>query len=395
MIIQSNGLENLMNLLSRTYIPSEKDPAQCERIRRGSLIIRILDLMLKKMDKKYFFHYLNYRNVYPVSKVRAFCEEPHHLAPIIQILIIENTELRKKTMKFIGNYFVYQQLSIKNTGIIDFLINSIDSKTGNEAFNLLYKIQASTEDYNSDLDFTVFSQTDKELIKNNDKIKNSVFLRYLPVPFVKFLTEDSNRENVFKTFLEAEISEPALIWSKDMRGLLFANMENHLAEFKEKLKMFVKNKTEKFRIVSNMPIYNKLFNKIIKYPQIEKEIRCGEYYLRIWNKNKIKMENVQQVIFMNNLEITFSEITQDFEKINLEDLQIVLKSYTIAYLKYHIHSLNLKNSFNKKGNFGGFNMLLRVIQNISKTINNEMSQLYAKNILKFIYRIVFFAWVYR
>ncbi len=52
MILHANGLENLINLLSRTYNSPPKDQGKSERIRRGGLIIRILDLMLKKMDKK-------------------------------------------------------------------------------------------------------------------------------------------------------------------------------------------------------------------------------------------------------------------------------------------------------------------------------------------------------
>ena len=52
MTIRANGLENLINLLSRTYTDKPEKQNKSERVRRGGLIIRILDLMLKKMDKK-------------------------------------------------------------------------------------------------------------------------------------------------------------------------------------------------------------------------------------------------------------------------------------------------------------------------------------------------------
>ncbi len=211
---------------------------------------------------------------------------------------------------------------------------AIDDQTGTEAFGLLYKIEAVSEDYNSDLDFDVFTIADHELINTNDKIKNSVFLRYLPVPFVKYLAEDSNREQVLKVFLEEKIEESALIWSTEMRKLLRSTLAAHLEEFREQLEKFVKSKVPNFRKTSNMPVYSKLFNEVLKYPQIEREIRCAEYYLRIWNQNKGKMENVHQVIFFNNLEGTFNEVTAEFPaELDLDDFQIVLKSYTLAYAK--------------------------------------------------------------
>lgn len=54
LIIQANGLENLINLLAVTYVTKKKSEKdwKAERIRRGGLIIRILDVMLKTMDKK-------------------------------------------------------------------------------------------------------------------------------------------------------------------------------------------------------------------------------------------------------------------------------------------------------------------------------------------------------
>ncbi len=54
MIIRANGLENLINLLSRTYTDNPEKLGKSEKVRRGGLIIRILDILLKKMDKKYY-----------------------------------------------------------------------------------------------------------------------------------------------------------------------------------------------------------------------------------------------------------------------------------------------------------------------------------------------------
>lgn len=40
-----------------------------------------------------------------------------------------------------------------------------------------------------------------------------------------------------------------------------------------------------------MPIYEKEFKNIVKYPDIENEVRCGRYYLRVWVNQKKKDPN--------------------------------------------------------------------------------------------------------
>ncbi len=335
MIIRANGLENLINLLSRTYTDNKPEKmGKSERIRRGGLIIRILDLMLRKMDKKYDRCEGEDRAVYPVSQVRAFCEAKAHMAAIVQVLLVDNPELRKKTMKFIGNYFVSPSIALKETGIVDFLLMCVDDKTGPEALGLLYRIQAVNEDYNKDIDFSRLSSADRELISTNDKIMNSIFLRYFPVPFVKYMTEEPNTEQILKVYLSDSIEEPALIWSKDMRTLLIHTLDTHIAGFRQQLAQFVGNKTPNFRKVANMPTYPELFREVVRYPQIAREIRCAEYYLRLWNVNKGKMENIHQIVFFNNLEKTFAEVTASFPTLDLEDFKTVLRSYTLSYAKY-------------------------------------------------------------
>lgn len=255
------------------------------------------------------------------------------MAAIIQTLLVENAELRKTTMKFIGNYFISSKVNLKELGIIDFLMTCINEKTGEEALSLLGLIQAATEDYNSDLDFKVFSNADQELINTNDKIKNSLFLRYLPVPFVKFIVETSKSEQILAVYMKDSLEDTALIWSKDMRILLKNTLALHMGSFKKQLGDFVCNKTVGFRRLQNMPIYTELFKTVVIYPQTEKEIRCGEFYLRVWNSKKGSMENIHQIVFFNNLERTFKEITADLSKMNLDSLSVVMLSYTYTYIK--------------------------------------------------------------
>ncbi len=272
--------------------------------------------------------------MHPVSLIRAFCERREHTAAILQALLVDHPTLRRKAIKFIGNYFVSQRITLKDTGVVDFLMTCLDEKTGVEALTLLYRIQTVVEDYNKDLDMSQFSLADMELIKTRDKIANSIFLRYFPVPFVKFMTEETNVEQVLKTISSEKIEQPALVWSRDMRKLLGQILAEHLSPFNKQLVQFVSTKKAGFRCVANMPIYPTVFRGIIKYPQIAREIRCAEYYLRVWNLNKGKMENSQQAVFFGNLEKTFNEVTAGFPTLDLGDFTTVLRSFSLAYAKY-------------------------------------------------------------
>ena len=46
-------------------------------------------------------------------------------------------------------------------------------------------------------------------------------------------------------------------------------------------------------ITDNIPLYEGRLSKRIKYKSIEKEVKCGKYYLRIWVKNNEKHETIE------------------------------------------------------------------------------------------------------
>lgn len=328
-------------------------------------------------------YYSKRRNVYPVSYIREFCTSGNHLEAIAQLILLDNKKLRSKIIKFIKSYFIpstggskYPREKLKP--LVDILMVTLDEETGEEALGLIYNIQRVSENYNSDLDFAVFSLADRELISTNDKIKDSILLRYLTVPFVKRVIENASKSEILNTFMAECIQEATLIWGKEMRELLNAVLEEHLKEFKTELIIFVKNKTLNFRKVKNMPVYSNSYSKVIKYPQVEHEIRCAEYYLRIWNKNKEKLEKVNKTRFFNNLPNTFEEITSTFPDINLDNLQIVIKSYSISYAD---------SGDNKKLSFPFFDTTLKIAELLCTSLTTS-NQLHIKRIFKFVYQIV-------
>jgi len=323
--------------------------------------------------------------MYPMSFIREFCISKNHLEAITQLLLMEDKKLRCTIIKFIKSYFIpdlgrlkYPKEKVKP--LVDILIKTLNKETGEEALGLLYNIQRVFNDYNSDLDLSVFSLADRQLINTNDRIKNSIFLRYVTVPFVKRITENSSKSDILSTFMIENIIQSTLIWTKEMRELLQNTLDEHLKSFQTLLKDFVKTKTPNYRTTHNMPIYSDPFTKVINYPQVKDEIRCIEYYLRIWNTNKEKLENDAKTRFFNNLPNTFKEITDSFPNVNLDNCQVVIKSYSISYA--------VNSDSNERLMFPHFDMMIKIVEEICKSILVGNNQYHMKKIFKFIYRTV-------
>ena len=40
-----------------------------------------------------------------------------------------------------------------------------------------------------------------------------------------------------------------------------------------------------------MPIYTDFFKDVVRYPSLEKEVKIGNYYVRLWNR-EVKIKNM-------------------------------------------------------------------------------------------------------
>lgn len=343
--------------------------------------------MLKKTDKPYFcIEIIITRQVIPEAKVQIFCKRKENLCSIAQILLTKSNDLIKKAIKLIAHYFVRKNIDLKQTGIIDFLMLCLNENTGAEALGLLNKIQEyASSSYNSDIDLSKFSKIDQELLNEYPKIKNSIFLRFFPPSFVKYLTEEMDCKCALTIYLKNDERQPELIWTKEMRELFECTLEKHLSGFKKQLEEFLTIGSGKKQPIETMPLYNSIFGEIIKYPQVEKEIRCGEFYLRSWIETKGRVERFNPAIFYSNLETTFHSLAQDLAKVDLANLRLVLDSYTISFSKYFPIFIYL-DSYPKLNKFPCIPVLLQIVLNTSQ--NAENTELYLGNMMKFIYIIV-------
>ena len=126
----------------------------------------------------------------------------------------------------------------------------------------------------------------KELVLTTDDspplLGDSIFLRYLPVPFIKYLYENQKNDQKFlEIYRRHDYRHPRLIWNQSMRNTLEDKIKNNARKFLSDLREFAHDR-ERYRVPAEIPIFERSVNEIVKYEQIEKEVRCGRYYLGVW-----------------------------------------------------------------------------------------------------------------
>src|SRR3569833_2137588 len=138
-------------------------------------------------------------------------------------------------------------------------------------------------------------------------LSESIFLRYLPVTFIKFLYENG-KQKFLQVYKMQHYESPILIWNAELRSILENAIKEQTKEFEDEIREFAKMSSSEMKKPENFPKFNKKFKGIIKYPTIENEVRCGRYYLRVWVQQKKDSENFfkipveEESEFFKNLE---------------------------------------------------------------------------------------------
>lgn len=131
-------------------------------------------------------------------------------------------------------------------------------------------------------------QDDRE--GGSNPIYGSIFLRLLPVPLIMFLHE-KGAQDFLQAYKSSSFESPILIWNDELRHILESEIRTHSQEFIEQLKVFSRLPPGERQLAENFPIFQEKFNHIVRYPQIESEVRCGRYYLRVWVQQKRDQPN--------------------------------------------------------------------------------------------------------
>ena len=194
--------------------------------------------------------------------------------------MVENADLTRELTIFVqvhlNNHFSFFQL--KNSGMIEYLVLCLSTRNGDRALDLLERFQEVSVDYNDNLKLGLFNQNDLQLIqedkhgaglpvtteldptqiekevlhpdyKRNPHLAESIFLRFLPVPFIKFLYE-KGKQQFLDTYKKSSFESPILIWNADLRGILEQEIKDHSKVFIQELKAYAANPTD-----NPLPIY--------------------------------------------------------------------------------------------------------------------------------------------
>ena len=78
-----------------------------------------------------------------------------------------------------------------------------------------------------------------------------------------------------------EYFHPILIWNRESRELLEQRITQTAQSFIAELKNFA-NDSSRCKKPTEIPIYKDSVGTVVKYPMIEREVRCGRYYLNVW-----------------------------------------------------------------------------------------------------------------
>lgn len=325
-LLRADGVRVLLNTACRVH--GEKD-CRREMTRICCNIVRVLSCILKRKERLYCLA-PKARKTFPESNVKIICREKENLNAIVQLLLINSTELRKHVIKLISLYFISDGELLNELGLVDLLVNCLNEATGPEALQLLFKLQERLKNPNADIGISSFIPADQEVIKGDAKIRDSVFLRYLPVCFVRYLAGEVYAKNAIGILLSDEFNEPTLSWSKYERVIFAREVKEHLKQYKHTLKGLALLGTK------DLPLYKSHFKSIIKYPSLEQELRCGKYFLRNWIKANGPLDDSDQATFyaqLNDaLRFTASGYLHNTEK--LHEFLITLKAFDIFLIKY-------------------------------------------------------------
>ncbi len=327
------GLRSVIGVLAGAFSPDPSKPGK-RRVQRCRLVFKILQRALSGVSTVPYspcrFTLGRETILYPEARMLDECRTPSNFRAICHVILHEDAELRKAAIRFVDEHLLCPELDFP--GLIDLLVASLDGPAGKEAFGLLCKIQQIYKEYNAGLDTSKMIGADKEIMAANERVRCSVFLRFLPVPFVRIIVKDQ-ADKTYDIFCAEKHRQPEVIWNKEMRALLLGEIRGHVGE--KYLKAIREFAAQKTRSLDSLPRYVEPYGKIVDYPQLSGEMRSGEFYLsNSPREEKGTAENVNQSLLVESLEHTLGEIIASAEKTDFAKLDMVLGSFKLALRGY-------------------------------------------------------------
>lgn len=367
-LFESYGIEVFFELLSGLhYIPDPNDPildtpihnftqadfikAPAESITslKTNIIHFILNMFRILLNKQKPLDELD-REVFPHPFIKTSCLQELHLEIIINTLLIPNEEINLLVLQILKEFFLdrisYQSL-LQSRAFFEILLSKINEKTIKAVMEIVIILyERVCEDPELPNYIEVFLNFDFEAL-DPQIIEESLgffrFLKFFPKNLIWRLF-NQGFEEFQRIFFQESFEEPNLIWTSPMREKVFHLIHNHLEAYKFSLLDYSQEKS-RFRLERLPRFQNWVIGEIL-HENIEKEVRCGPLFLRVWNLKSQKHFYIEEdminrflVLLGENLGVLVLNKTEEEFKnsVQPEDLLILLHSHSKAIKRYEIH----------------------------------------------------------
>jgi len=125
----------------------------------------------------------------------------------------------------------------------------------------------------------------------------------LPVTLLDlYVNED--KKTFSDIYKHENIQNEYVIWNIDTKNHLLSKIREHFRPHINQLLEFTQQEFEFVKIPGNLPLYTQKFSEIVQYEMLDKEIKIGKYYARMWVKNasSIQMTNDELKEFYSKVE---------------------------------------------------------------------------------------------
>ena len=249
-------------------------------------------------------------NCIPLPSFLQYLSKKRSINILTQLLLIENNDLTKVLLNFFLKHSNchFTLSNLLENGIVECLMLTLHTKNGRKALTILDRINEFTTDFNDDIDYhKQASKEEQATLSKLDhqtqiKIKNSLLCRFLPTTLLDmYVSEDK------KTFLEIykhdDIQNEYIIWNSENRDHMLSTLRKHFEPQIMQLVEFSEKEFDYVKVPGNFPFYSHKFSEMIQYESLDKELKIGKFFAKMWvkNVNAIQMTNEDLDEFYNKV----------------------------------------------------------------------------------------------
>lgn len=133
-----------------------------------------------------------------------------------------------------------------------------------------------------------------------------------------------------------------------MRQTLENKIKNNARNFLQRLSQFA-HSPEDLKDPKKIPVFERSVSEIVKYEQIENEVRCGRYYLGVWTttKTEFTIEESQEPEFHQKMQAELRYCIYEENLKNPDKIIILFKMCLLALKKFNSSRINSLNEIKR------------------------------------------------